>query len=485
INGYIAAEVTPLAKVGGLADVAGALPKALARHAVDVRIIMPKYDVIDENKFPTKKIASGLTVSLGQGKESIDLYTTTLPGSNVTVYLIDSKKYYAHGSVYFEKKTFVGDISDIHRFIFLSKAVIDLLPQIDWPVDVLHFQDWHTGLAPLLLELAAKKDKKMAKIKTLYTIHNMGMMGAWSADNVLLYLGLDEKAHPNLSLKNENGDFRLLEQGIAGADVINTVSPTYAKEILTPEFGLGLEDQLKKRYDHNQLFGILNGIDTDHFDPATDQDIYKNFSLDNVEGKQVNKAKLQKFLGLTVDSKIPLIGFVGRLYDQKGFDLLPPIADKLFKNQVQLVILGTGLEEQERSAKELESKYPAQVKAHITFDAVLAQRIYAGSDLFLMPSRFEPCGLGQMIAMRYGTPPIVNATGGLKDSVVDIKDKNGTGFVFTGAESDNLYQALERAIKLYANQKAWQKLIINDMQQDFSWDRSSLEYLKLYQSLVK
>jgi starch synthase len=483
---FASAEVAPLVKVGGLADVAGALPKALANHDIDVRIIMPKYDIIDKKKYPASLLKQGLVIKTGKGKELVNIHTTTLPNSAVTVYLVDSKKYFHHGSVYFEKTTFVNSISDVEKFVFFSKVAIDVLPQLGWEPDIIHCHDWHTGLVPALKDVKEETNPFFKNIRTLFTIHNAGSQGAWSAKDILNFLKLKENQHKNFSERQKNGNFLLLEQGIIGGDAVNTVSPTYAKEILTPEFGLGLEGQLQKRHNEGDLFGILNGIDVQHFDPATDPALKHHYSAANPAKMLANKAELQKWAGLRTADNIPVFGFVGRLFDQKGFDLLEPIAEKFLINDVQLIILGTGLEQHEVIARKLEKKFPDKVKAEIAFDAELAQLIYAGSDIFLMPSRFEPCGLGQMIAMRYGTPPIVNATGGLKDTVVDVSNhKTGTGFVMKNATSEELETAMSRAIEAFADKKLWQKIVRNGMKTDFSWDHSSLEYLKLYQSLVK
>jgi len=482
---FASAEVSPLAKVGGLADVVGALPTALEHHDITVRIIMPKYDVIDGKEFPMKLITEKLTVKLGAGDEMVDLYTTTLPHSKVIVYLIDAPKYFGHGSVYFEKKVFVEGLSEVDRFAFFSKAVVDLLPSLDWPVRIVHCHDWHTGLMPALLKIKATGDKKAAIPKTAFTIHNLGNQGKWTAMDIFKFLGLDDQSSPSFSLINEYGDLNLMEQGIVAADVVNTVSPTYAQEILTPTYGAGLQDQLQKRQDEGKLYGILNGIDIDRFNPSNDPALVEKYSLKDPAGKAANKESLQQWAGLTVDESIPVIGFIGRLIDQKGFDLIPPIADELFKRDVQLIILGTGIKNHESFARQLASDFPDKVRVEIGFDAKLAQLIYSGSDMFLMPSRFEPCGLGQMIAMRYGTPPIVRATGGLSDTVNDVKDADGTGFVFARPESLELLSAIERAMELFGNKQQWRQLIQNNMRQDFSWNHSSRQYVKMYQSLVQ
>lgn len=476
---FVSAEVTPIAKVGGLADVVGALPKALRAHDIDARIIMPLYQVIDRSKFPLKKIADSLIVPLGAGNVSVGLYETKLPKSDVKVYLIDAPRYFSQGSIYFEKTPIIEGISEIHRFAFFSKAVVAIAPTLGWHIDVLHCHDWHTGLVPVLTKLS--DDPFWERVATLYTIHNMGIFGVWSSPEILSFLGLQTNQHPNLKLIDGHGDIRLLEQGIVGADMINTVSPTYAKEILTPEFGRGLEDHLHKRFDEGKLIGILNGIDAEHFNPETDPALVQTYGRVTVDKKVTNKTALQKWAGLPTDPKIPLFGFVGRLFEQKGFDLIPPAITDALQQGAQLVVLGTGLEQYEDAATQLQKDFPQQVKVEIGFNATLAQHIYSGADLFLMPSRFEPCGLGQMIAMRYGTPPIVRATGGLRDTVVDGE----TGFVFAEASAQALNKAINAALLAFANKKSWGSMIDSAMAKDFSWDHSSVLYLNLYKSLVQ
>lgn len=476
---FVSAEVTPIAKVGGLADVVGALPKALADHAVDARIIMPLYEVIDRSKLALKKIAIDVPVPLGETTALITVFQTTLPRSKVPVYLVDSPRYFSQGSIYFEKTTLIDGISEIHRFAFFSKAVVAVTPLLGWRVDILHCHDWHTGLVPALVQLSP--DAFWDHVRTLYTIHNMGIFGVWSSTEILSFLGISTDQHPNLALVDVHGDIRLLEQGILAAAAVNTVSPGYAAEILTPEYGLGLEGELKKRADEGRLSGILNGIDTDHFNPETDAAIKQTYGVKTIAAKTINKKALQAWAGFAVDEVRPLFGFVGRLFEQKGFDLIPPALSKALGAGAQCVILGSGLEPFEAAALKLERDFPGQVKTELGFNASLAQQIYTGADIFLMPSRYEPCGLGQMIAMRYGTPPIVRATGGLKDTVTDQK----TGFVFAEPTASALEKAIGRALETFQNKKAWQKMILSCLKEDFSWDHSSLAYLKLYQSLVQ
>ncbi|MBU0707719.1 glycogen synthase [Patescibacteria group bacterium] len=481
---FATAELNPIAKVGGLADVAGALPPILHELGVDIRVVMPKYGIIDENKYPCKKIHSDIDVTIDNNTEKIDIYETKIPDTEVIVYLIDNHKYLGQNGVYFDKTAFVDSIGEVHRFLFFSKAILPIFSSLNWYPDVLHCQDWHVGILPALLNLEETKQPELEKIKTLFTVHNLANQGSWEKSEILDFLGLSDDNIPSLAVNPK--DINLIQQGIMNADLINTVSRTYAKEILTPEYGEGLEGDLAKRKD--VLFGIVNGIDQKRFNPSTDPDIAANFSLQNIDQKMVNKKDIQKICGLKVDEKIPLLGIITRLTNQKGIELVADSAETIVKAGGQLILLGTGADNYEKMMTELQAKYPENVHAHIAFDAVLAQKIYAGSDVFLMPSRFEPCGLGQLIAMRYGTLPIVRATGGLKDTVPDYNpdDHTGTGFVFDEYTSASFVKSVKRALDVYKNDPDnWNKLVKSALEYDSSWDTAAKEYLELYKKLIK
>lgn len=471
---FATAELTPLAKVGGLADVAGALPKALKKLGVDIRIVLPKYGIIDEKKYPSELIAKDISVTVGQNQELINIYQTTLPNSKVIVYLIDNQKYLGENGIYFEKTAFCGSFAEIKRFLFFSSAVLKLPETIDWQPEIIHCQDWHTAIISLLLKLKTKNQKP----KTLLTIHNLANQGKWNAQEILDFLKLD--------VSSENQEINIFKQGILLADLINTVSPTYAQEILTPKYGEGLEKILQKR--KKDLSGILNGLDIERFNPRTDPNIYQNYSAETIERKLENKLALQKELNLEVNRDTPLFGLISRLTEQKGIDLILEIIDQIVALGGQMIFLGTGLDKYENGLKKAAEKYPKQISSHLKFDALLAQKIYAASDIFLMPSRFEPCGLGQLIAMRYGTIPIVRETGGLKDTVRPQKkilfwQNQGTGFVFKKTNSQELLKTIKQALNFFKNRQEWRKLQIRVMQQDFSWQKSARKYLQLYQQL--
>ncbi len=483
---FVASELSPLAKVGGLADVVGSLPIALTKHGVDVRIIIPKYTVIDESKYPSSLVEDALTVNLNGENKPVAIWQSRLPGSDVPIYLIENDEFFGARCIYYDTSAFVSQFVEIKRFLFFQLAVAQTLGAYGWTPDIVHCHDWHTGLIPALLKQRQPSEPAAPKPATVFTIHNLANQGKWNADEVLGFFGLTAEANPAFSLRDKDNDFNVIGQGIAGADAITTVSPQYAKEILTSEFGEGLESDLAKRQD--RLSGILNGIDVDRFNPATDPLLPQRYSPGDWGKKAANKEALQKACGFTLEPNAPLLGFVGRLTDQKGMDLIGPVADQLVSLGCRLVILGTGLPEYEAMAKQIAQRHPRAISTTIGFDLKLAQLIYAGSDLFLMPSRFEPCGLGQMIAMRYGSVPIVRSVGGLKDTVPDytLNPDQGRGFVFDQFDSSALLEATVRALRLYRdNPKAWSELGRRIMAIDFSWDRSSQEYLKLYQHSIE
>ena len=460
------AEVAPFAKVGGLGDVLGSLPPALKKLKIDVRVVMPLYGSIDKKKYKLKKIYSDLEVPSGIMMIKINIWETALPGTKVKIYFIDCPEYFKYKEVYAP-----GDNSE--RFLFFSFALLYAIPIIKFKPDVIHLQDSHVALVPDILKSMSFKFFK--GIKTLYTIHNFRYQG--KTDPIILSTGnLTAKSTKSLSKDIQDGDLNFMQQGVMTADLINTVSPTYAKEITTSFYGAGLEKIVRKR--KKDLFGIVNGIDTNLFDPKKDKLIYKNFSVKSLNKKQDNKTYLQKKAGLPIDKSIPLIGVVTRLAWQKGLEL---ITKRFTRFNAQFIFLGTGAPEYEKQLSKLAKDYPKQFSAQIMFDLKFAQQIYAGSDIFLMPSRYEPCGLGQLIAMRYGTLPLVRATGGLADTV-----DNKVGFSFKKMSKTELFDTLKIALDIYFEKPdKWQKMQVEAMTRDFSWDKSAKEYLQLYKKLMK
>ena len=440
---FIASECAPIAKIGGLADVIGSLPKSLKKIGVDISVLIPFYGAAKLKKEEIKLVLKKAAVFFDGKEEKFNLWQTTLPKSKVPVFLIENNKYFK-GNVYVETDASSGgSATEAKRFFFLSVVGIKLAETLK--IDILHCHDWHTAIIPFLI----KKEK--LQLKNLLTIHN------------LQYQGLYPYQIVNQLLNTKfTKDVNCLKQGILNAKIITTVSPFYAKEILTKEYGAGLEPALLKR--KKDLYGILNGIDK------------INYSLDK---KQPDKRKLQKICKLVQNPEIPVVALIGRLTEQKGFDILNPILDKLGGMNLQLIVLATGDPRYEKALIRAAKKFPDKLSINIKFDAKLAQQIYAGSDMFLMPSRFEPCGLGQMIAMSYGTIPIVRATGGLKDTVKNLK----TGFIFKNYISQELLNVIKKALKVFQNKKTWKQLQINGIKQDFSWNKSAKKYLEIYQKL--
>lgn len=475
---FLSAEVAPLAKVGGLGDVAGALPKALAKLGADIRICLPFYGLIDRYKYPAKKIVGNLIIPMGDGKEIIDVWEARLPGTKIPIYLIkhvffNSKKIYS-GKRLVLKNKYTRQTNDLKRFAFFTRAALATTKKLNFPADIIQANDWHTALTADFIKTLNRQDNFFAKTKILYTIHNLANQGI-AEPNIIGYTKID----PNLEIIKvdaRDGDVNFMVQGILGSDLINTVSPTYAKEILEHYQGAGLDNVLIMR--KKQLSGILNGIDTNFFNPATDKLIKHNYSKNYLAGKSNNKLFLQKKLGLKPDKNVALVGSVTRFVWQKGIEL---ITEKFSKLNCQFVFLGTGEKRYESALLKLNRKYPDKFKTLIKFDEKLAHEIYAGSDFFLVPSRFEPCGLTQMIAMRYGSVPVVRSTGGLKNTV-----NKRVGFTFKKFNSTEFYNILRKALAIYYHQpKIWRRFQADGMKQDFSWTKSAKEYLKLYKKLIK
>ena len=469
---FIASECSPIVKVGGLGDVVGSLPKSLKNLGIDVSIVIPFYKPIHlTNK---KLIKENLKVSFAGQEKKFNLWQTTLPQTEIPVYLIENKEYLSSGGIYPEADASSGgSLAEAGRFLFFSKAAIEVGKLLK--IDILHCQDWHTAIIPFLL-----KQNSQNKIKTILTIHNLGYQGIYSAQVANQLLGT-----------NFSDEVNCLKLGILNADIITTVSSNYSKEILTKEFGFGLENYLKQRKD--SLFGIVNGLDENIWNPEKDKYLIKPYSSKNLEGKTENKIYLQKSLFKKQDLSKPLFSIVSRLAQQKGIDLIIKIFPELIKKEAQFVLLGKGYLKYENFFRNIAKQYPEKVSANIEFNEKLAHQIYAGSDIFLMPSYFEPCGLGQLIAMKYGTVPVAHAVGGIKDTIKKSKVKSqkskiivveGEGFLFERYDPKEFLEAIEEALEAYQNKEIWHKLQINGMNKDFSWHKSAKEYLKLYKFLA-
>jgi starch synthase len=473
---FAASEAAPFAKTGGLADVAGSLPRALASLGHDVRVVMPRYRQVDKAKAKLKKVAP-LLVPLGGWRERADVLEGTMGGA-VTVYFIEKDIFFDRPGLY---QTARGDYPDnAERFIFFSRSVLELCRALDFSPDIVHCNDWQTGLVPLYLKKSYGDAGPLQKTKTVFTVHNLGYQGLFRhLDMRLTGLGWDVFTPEGIEFW---GRMNFLKAGLVFSDCVTTVSRTYSREILTPEYGHGLDGVLATRAD--DLYGIVNGIDYEYWDPSRDRALPKTFSASKPEGKAACKKKLRALAGLP-PSEGPLIGMVTRLADQKGLDILTGALPDIAALGVQLVILGTGDEKYERLLAEASRRHPEKVRALFRYDDALAKNIYAGCDMFLMPSRYEPCGLGQMNALRYGAVPIVRRTGGLADTVRDYNGGRGTGFLFEEYSAAALADCLRRALKVYGNPSAWKRLVRRGMEQDFSWERSAREYVKVYRKALK
>ena len=447
---FCASEVAPFARTGGLADVAGTLPLALGKLGVEVKIMMPRYRGLPG---APKKLSK-----------------------NVSVYFVENEAYFNRATLYGNEH---GDYLDnLKRFSFFCREALRLTKEMGFRPDIVHANDWQTALLPVILKTRFSHDPFFKKIKTLLTVHNLAYQGHF-AHRLYPELALDESLF-SVDGFEFYGKINLLKAGLLYADAISTVSPTYAKEIQTREYGFGLEGVIRKR--SKDLSGILNGIDTEVWNPAKDKCIKKPFTPNRLKGKEACKADLQKTLGLPVDADVPVLGMVTRLAEQKGLDLLSEISDALFSKKVQFILLGEGDGAYHTTFKNVSKRHPKNTAIRLGFNAPQAHKIYAGSDFFLMPSYFEPCGLGQMISLRCGTLPIVRRTGGLADTVIDADEdpKTGNGFVFKERNPEAFLKGIERALLAFRDKERFSRLQKNGMKADFSWKKSAGEYKNLY-----
>lgn len=467
-------EVVPFAKTGGLADVAGSLPIALTARGHDVRVAMPKYGSIDEQRFGARQVIEKLKVPLAGKKEQGAVWqSSALPG--VVTYLIDNARLFGQGPLY-------GQPNDPERFVFYQRAILEMLPALDWQPEVIHCNDWQTGLLPFYLQERRAKTDFLAKAASVYTIHNLAYQGNFAREVLQLAELSDDLFVPE---KLEfYGDFNFMKAGLLYTDIITTVSPTYAQEIQTAEYGERLEGVLARRA--ARLRGILNGLDYDIWNPGADSHLAAPYKAEDLKGKAACKQALQARLKLA-QAEAPIISLVSRLAAQKGFDLLEEILPQLLKMGVQLVVLGLGEQRYVDLFRNAAQTYPDQVSTNLEFNEELAHQIYAGSDMFLMPSRYEPCGLGQLISLRYGTVPLVRATGGLADTVQDFDPQTGqgNGFSFREYSPAALLAAISRALLSYRDKKVWPQLMKRGLKADFSWQASAAKYEQVYQEAQK
>ena len=476
---YVASEAVPFVKTGGLADVAGSLPKALKKQGVDIRVVMPKYGKIDREYLDKMEHVYDGELTVSWRKKFLGIDKLVLDGG--TFYFIDNQEY-------FYRDGFYGYGDDAERFSFFARAVLEIPQQEDFWPDVIHANDWHAALTNVYLRLHFMGDERYGKIKTIFTIHNLKYQGVFSKDVMEDVLGIDWKYF-------NNGDFEyydavnFMKAAIVFSDNVTTVSRTYAEEIQYDYFGEGLDGLLRNRA--ADLHGIVNGLDFDLYNPETDKYLTEPFTKFNVknamERKIDNKAALQRQLNLPVERQTPLVAMVSRLVEPKGLDLVIRVLDELLEHEdMQFVLLGVGDKVYEDWFKELAWRHPTKVSTNIYFSDEMAQRIYAASSIFLMPSAYEPCGIGQLISMRYGSIPVARATGGLKDTVVpyDKATQKGNGFLFSNYNAHEMMSTIKKALTLFRDFNSWKILIQNAMQSDYSWARSAKEYKALYERLI-
>ena len=469
---YVASEALPFAASGGLADVAGSLPKAIRSRLVGCRVVMPLYESIPQNLRENMTFLTSLSVPVAWRRQYCGVFEAKVDG--VIYYLLDNQYYFKRQGLY-------GHYDDAERFAFFSRAVLEMLPHIGFKPDVINANDWQSALVPLFYHIFYANREGFEGIKTVLTIHNIQYQGKYGMELMEDVLGIPPE---HRQLLEYDGCVNFMKAGIETADRVTTVSPTYAQEILDPWFSWGLDPILNAR--KWKLQGILNGIDTDGYNPVSDPNIVENFSVETVEeGKAANKKALQERLNLPTKADVPLIGMVTRLTSHKGLDLVKYIVDDLLQRDVQMVVLGSGEWVYENFFREIQNKYPEKFCYCAGFVPELARKIYASADIFLMPSKSEPCGLAQMVACRYGTLPIVRETGGLKDSIIDCGNEGGFGFTFKTYNADDMLAAIDRALGAYANKPDLKLLRERCMTQDFTWGRSANTYIRMYKDLVK
>lgn len=477
----VSPEVVPFSKTGGLADVAGALGKFLSKNGVDARIITPFYSSTDTSVSTFYPVAfmQNMHTYFGERRIEYSVHTAKLPGSDSDVYFISCAEFYNRFTIYTE------DSDEGLRFALLNRAAIEICQRKNWAPDIFHLNDWQSGLIPLYLKTLYAWDSLFSKTKTVLSIHNIGYQGIFSIP-MQQQLGLADYQHLLDAFDQRNGVFNFMKTGIIHADMLSTVSKTYADEIQTEAYGAGLHPMLA--YRKKILKGIVNGVDYDDWNPQTDVFIEHKFSAKSLAGKQKNKKALLEYMGLKYVKDTPVIGLVSRLVHQKGLDLIRMVLENiLLEKDVYFVFLGNGEKQYEDFFSYMQQSYPAKMAFYCGYNNKLSHMIEAGSDMFLMPSHYEPCGLNQIYSLKYGTIPIVRKTGGLADTVelYDWKKQTGSGFVFEEYTASGLDWAINHALETYRHKAAWKKLVLNAMKQDFSWEHQIKEYLSLYKDMLK
>ncbi|NRD76249.1 glycogen synthase GlgA [Bacillus sp. BRMEA1] len=471
---FAVSECGPFAKSGGLADVAGSLPKELKKQGTDVRVILPKYGTISEEYKKGMRKLKEFSVQVGWRNQYCGI--EELEHQGVIYYFIDNEYYFKREGLY-------GYYDDGERFAYFNRAVLEALEELDFYPDVLHCHDWHTAMIPYLLRVEYYKRKNYGLIRTVFTIHNLQFQGVFPKEVLGDLLGLDYQAFHPQHLEFF-GNVNFMKGGLNAADKITTVSPTYKTEIQTPYFGEKLDGLLRER--NEDLQGILNGIDEEFYNPAKDPLIYQTYTASSLEKKAINKREIQKQFGLKQSANTPLLVKITRLTKQKGLDLVKCVMRDILQEDIQVIVLGTGEWEYEEYLRQAARVYPEKLKVHTGFDEALAHKLYAAADLFLMPSLFEPCGLGQLIAMRYGAIPIVRETGGLNDTVKSWNEftGKGNGFSFSNFNAHDMLYTIQRALSFYQDKKVWESIVKQAMEMDYSWAQSAFRYNQLYAELI-
>ncbi len=471
----LAAEIVPFAKVGGLADIVGALPKALQAFGHDVRLVMPRYRQVDSQHFHLEEMLEGVSVPMGNYRVPVGVRKAEI-GNHIPVYMIDAPRFFDRENIY-------GYTDDGERFILFCRAALEAMRALNWAPDIVHCNDWHTGIVPNWLHTIYRDDPFFSQTASVYTIHNLAYQGIFGY-RLLEVAGVAANGFVYPQIAELANVVDIMGRGILFADAVTTVSERYAQEILTPTFGEKLDHMLRSRRD--RLFGILNGIDYQEYNPLTDRYLQECYDAQSLEKRAVNKVSLQEMAHLPVDPDVPVLAMISRLADQKGFDLLMQIMQPLLGQGIQFVVSGVGEQRYHEQFQSLAARYPEQVAIFLTFNAEIEHHIYAGSDMFLMPSRFEPCGLSQMIAMRYGSVPIVRQVGGLADTVqeYDPVTGEGNGFVFKNYDAWEFFAAIVRALTLFPHKDIWRTLQLHGMAADHSWRASAQRYVDVYRNAL-
>jgi len=484
---YLSSEVSPFAKTGGLGDVTGAYPKSLKAKNHEIRVIMPKYKTINERKYVLREVIrlKDIPVTINGQTKTINVKSAFLPDSKVQIYFIEIPEFFGRNGLYTDQSTGKDFDDNAQRFAYFCKGALETLKILSWKPDIIHCNDWQTGFVPIYMRTHYKEDEFFKGIKTVFTIHNCAYQGTFDT-KIAPELDIPDQLIENKEQITLNNQINLLKGAINHSDWITTVSKTYAQEISNdPNYGYGLEKTLKEKQKH--FSGILNGVDYGVWSPDLDKFIPFKYSRENFEGKEQNKQALLTRVNIQYKEGVPVIGMISRIVEQKGYKLLLEAMDELIALDLQLVILGTGDKELEKGLMKFESKHPDKISINTAFDETLAHMIEAGSDMFLMPSQYEPCGMNQLYSIKYGTVPIVFKTGGLADTIteIDINEQTGNGIIFDRYTSKELVKAVKRALRYYKKKDQWEMFRLRIMQEDFSWDKASDEYLDIYTTILE